>query len=299
MARTSPLIKEYLDYLVVERGLSRNTVKSYANDLTLLQNWIRENARQLRGLTARDIELWIGSLNRQRFSPTSINRALSATRSLFQFLLLDGHVDSDPTIELSTLKKTTRLPHFLSVEETHRLILSANDESPNGLRDRALLETLYGSGLRISEATNLKIRDLSLAQCRLLCHGKGNKERQLPMSKSSVAAIERYLKTRLPKPVQTANVFLHQGTPLTRQFAWTIINQYALQARLKGVTPHTLRHSFATHLLEGGASTYVVQLLLGHSHIQTTEIYTHVTPRHLRSSYDKYHPRARAATETR
>lgn len=298
MARTSPLVKEFLAYLNIERGLSENTVRSYANDLRLLQTWITSNQRQLRGLTTRDIELWIGSLNRRRFSPTSINRALSSTRALFQFLLLDGHVQSDPTGEIHSLKKTTYLPRFLSTEETQRLLNAADDKSPNGLRDRALLEILYGSGLRITEAVTLKIRDLSLPERRLICHGKGNKERQVPMSKTSVPAIQQYLQTRIPRPAPTASLFLHQQAPMTRQFAWTIIERYAFKARLKNVTPHTLRHSFATHLLEGGAPTKVVQLLLGHSHIQTTEIYTHVTPRHLRASYDKHHPRAHTAVSS-
>lgn len=298
MARTSPLVKQFLDYLTIERGLSQNTVRSYQNDLRLLQTWVTDNQRQLRGLTARDIEIWIGDLNKRRFSPASINRALSSTRSLFQFLLLDGHVDFDPTGELHSLKKAARLPHFLSIQETQRFLTTADDQSPNGLRDRALLELLYGSGLRITEAITLRLRDVSLSERRLICHGKGNRERQVPMSRSSVAAIEQSLKTRFPKPAPAANLFLNQGNPLTRQFAWTIIDRYAAKARLKNVTPHTLRHSFATHLLEGGASTKVVQLLLGHSHIQTTEIYTHVTTRHLRSSYDKHHPRAQHASTT-
>ena len=294
MPRTSPLVKQFLAYLEIEKGLSKNTTRSYAADLALLQKWTTANSRQLRGLTTRDIELWIGSLNKRRLNPSSVNRALSATRSFFQFLVLDGHIPSDPTIELVARTKTRLLPRFLSITEVRHLLAGAHAPTPEALRDRALLELLYGSGLRISEAVRLRLKDLSFSERLVQCLGKGNKERQVPMSNNSVASIQNYLATRSPRATAQSLLFLHQGNALTRQFAWTIIKHYAREAKLKNVAPHTLRHSFATHLLEGGASTKEVQLLLGHSHITTTEIYTHITPRYIKQAYDRYHPRAHA-----
>lgn len=299
MARRSPLIKTFLSYIEIERGLSRNTINSYSQDLTSLQDWASANNRQLRALSHRDIELWIGQLSRQGLNPASIARALSTTRGFFQFLVLDNYIDTDPTEDLVAPKKTRPLPYVLSVTQTLQLIASADRSTPEGLRDRALLELLYATGLRISEAVTLTQRDLSLSQRLLRCHGKGNKERQVPITGSVVTRLEQYLATRNARTVRpTTSVFQHQGNPLTRQYAWTIISTYASKAKLKNVTPHTLRHCFATHLLENGASTTEVQMLLGHSHLSTTEIYTHVTPRYLRQSYDAHHPRAHHASTT-
>lgn len=294
MPRRSPLISTFLSYLEVERGLSRNTISSYSHDLTKLQNWTSTSNRQLRALSHRDIELWIGHLSRQRISASTITRALSSTRSFYQFLVLDNYIDTDPTEDIQAPKKARPLPQVLSVSETLRLLASASDPTPEGLRDRALLELLYATGLRISEAVTLTHRDLALSEKVLRCHGKGNKERQVPMTRNSIAWLERYFGTQPPRTIRaTTPVFLNNGSPLTRQFAWTMISHYAKKASLKRVTPHTLRHCFATHLLENGASTTEVQLLLGHSHLSTTEIYTHITPRFIRQSYDAHHPRAR------
>src|SRR5215831_1237675 len=279
MTRISPLIKQFLSYLEVERGLSYNTINSYRLDLIKLQDWTTHNKRQLRALSGRDIELWIGHLSRQKISAASIARALSTARSFFQFLLLDYFNDTAPTENITGPKKSRPLPRVLSIKETLHLLASADEITREGLRDRALLEILYAAGLRIAEAITLRHKDLNLTNQLLRCHGKGNKERQVPITKSCATSIERYLSTQnlhTRKPVTT--VFLHHGNPLTRQFAWAIIKAYAEKAGLKNVTPHTLRHCFATHLLEGGASTTQVQILLGHSHLSTTEIYTHVSP---------------------
>ncbi len=299
MARRSPLIKIFLDYLLIERGLSTNTVKGYSHDLNKLQAWTSANNRQLRALNQRDIEIWLGTLSKQNLNPSSIARALSSVRSFYSFLVTDNHIDTDPTQDVHSPKKIRPLPHVLSITDTMKLLGSANDSSPTGLRDRALLELLYATGLRISEAVTLRHTDLQLERQIVRCHGKGNKERQVPISKSAVLHLQYYFATLTRPQVQPlARVFQHNGNPLTRQLAWTVIRYYAHKAKIQNVTPHTLRHCFATHLLENGASTTEVQLLLGHSHINTTEIYTHVTPRFLRQSYDQHHPRAHALDHT-
>ncbi len=293
MQRTSPLIKRFLSYLEVERGLSRNTLLAYAADLLRLQNWASENKQILRGLTARDIERHLGDLNREGLDARSIARSLSTIRSLYNFLFLENEMDSNPTIEVATRTNTRTLPRVLTEEQVSLLLSQPDTSTDLGLRDRALLELLYATGVRITEAITLRHRDLNLNSRFLLCHGKGNRERQVPITRQAIEWIEKYSATKTLR-LRSANttLFLNQQKPLTRQYAWTVINHYALVARLADVTPHTLRHCFATHLLENGASTPFVQRLLGHQSILTTEIYTRVSQLYLRWSYDKHHPRA-------
>jgi integrase/recombinase XerD len=296
MARRSPLVKNFLDYLDIEKGLSRNTIASYALDLARLQTWTSQTNKSLRGLTERDIERWLGDLSRVNLNTSSIARALSTTRSFFQFLILDNHIEIDPTQGLVAPKKTRRLPRVLTTQEVRRLLQTSDGSTEETLRDRTLLELLYATGLRISEAISLTHRDLNLRSRILRCHGKGNKERQVLMSDQAIRWLEQYVSALHPRrqPRPDSFVFLNQDKPLTRQFTWALISHSATKAELNDVTPHTLRHSFATHLLENGASTFVVQALLGHHHIATTEIYTRVSTKHLRKSYDQHHPRARA-----
>jgi len=295
--RRSPLVNAFLHYLKVERALSTNTIQAYSLDLARLQRWTSENKSSLRGLTERDLERWLGDLNRASLNPKSIRRALSSARSFFQFLVLDNHIDADPTVNLTGPKTDEPLPSILTPAEVTRLLTTPDLTSLYGLRDRAFLETLYAAGLRISEAITLRHQDIDLENRILLCHGKGNKERQVPIGRQAVEWLHRYLDNTFPQHRRTSGrVFVNQGNPLTRQFAWALIHQYATAAQLKNVTPHTLRHSFATHLLQNGAKTTEVQLLLGHSHLSTTEIYTHVTPRYLRASYDRHHPRSSSST---
>ena len=296
--RRAPLMTTFLDYLRIEKGLSRNTIQSYALDLTRLQQWTSRNNKSLRGLNERDIERWTGDLARRNLKATSISRALSAARGFFQFLVQENETDINPTDDLVGLKKTRTLPRVLTTEEVNRLLQAPDLATKEGLRDRALLELMYATGLRISEAISLTHRDLNLRSRILRCHGKGNKERRVPITETALRWIQQYTSTTSPRrqPALTAFVFLNQDRPLTRQFTWALINQYATNAGLNNVTPHTLRHSFATHLLENGASTVFVQALLGHQHISTTEVYTRVSKKHLRKSYDRHHPRARAHT---
>lgn len=297
MTRTSPLINSFLDYLKIEKGLSRNTIQNYALDLTRLHEWTSANNKNLRGLNERDIERWMGDLFRRNLKTSSIGRALSTARGFFQFLVLDNQIETTPTENLVAPKKSRTLPRVLTRREAGRLLQTPDMTTKEGLRDRALLELLYATGLRISEAIALTHDDLSLRSRILRCHGKGNKERQVPISDQALRWLEQYLSALHPRRQRRPNsfIFLNQGKPLTRQFTWALITQYATRAGLNNVTPHTLRHSFATHLLENGAGTVFVQVLLGHQHITTTELYTQISRKHLRASYDKHHPRARRA----
>jgi len=299
MRRTSPLINSFLDYLKIEKGLSRNTIQNYALDLTRLHEWTSANNKNLRGLNEREIERWIGDLFRRNLKTSSIGRALSTARGFFQFLVLDNHIETNPTENLVAPKKSRRLPRVLTRREAGRLLQTPDTTTREGLRDRALLELLYATGLRISEAVALTHGDLNLRSRILRCHGKGNKERQVPVSEQTISWIEQYLSPVNMRREPGSFVFLNQDKPLTRQFTWALITHYATNAGLRNVTPHTLRHSFATHLLENGASTVFVQALLGHQRIDTTEAYLRVSTGHLRKSYDRHHPRAHTRARAR
>src|ERR1700686_289393 len=292
--RQSPLIKTFLDYLQIERGLSPNTIQSYAHDLAQLQKWSSATQRSLRGLSNRDIDRHLGSLSRKHLAASSIARALSTIRTFYEFLVNEGEVPTNPTNDIPTPKKSQPLPRVLTKDQVSCLLQAADNTTTEGLRDRALLELLYATGLRITEATTLRHRDINLGSRFLRCYGKGNRERQVPIAPQALESIQRYVATLSRHFSPDCALFLNQGRPLTRQLAWVVINTYASKARLADVTPHTLRHSFATHLLENGAQIVFVQRLLGHQHITTIQIYTSVSNVYLRKSYDKHHPRARA-----
>lgn len=295
MPRQSPLIKLFLDYLTIERGLSPNTVEGYGRDLAQLQKWSSANQNSIRGLTTRDIDRHIGALSRKGLTAASIARALSTIRTFYEFLVSEGEVSSNPTDDIPSPKKAQPLPRVLTPTQVSELLQAASESIDEGLRDRALLELLYATGLRITEAITLRHRDISIQPRLVTCYGKGSRERQVPISLQALSWIERYSSTKTLREKQPNNpVFLNQQRPLTRQLAWTIINSYATKAGLADVTPHTLRHSFATHLLENGAKVQFIQLLLGHQRLSTTQRYTSVSDLHVRKSYDEHHPRARA-----
>jgi integrase/recombinase XerD len=219
---------------------------------------------------------------------------VSAARGFFKFLMLDGHITHNPAEDLDTPQRFNYLPKFLSEDEINNLLSAPDVSTEEGIRDRAILETMYASGLRVSELVGLKQTDVDLLAGLLVCHGKGSKERRVPLGKSAIHWLQQYsaVKAGYGKP-SSPNVFLHRGKPFTRQLAWSMIKRRAEQAGIKNVSPHTLRHSFATHLLQHGADSRSVQALLGHSDISTTQIYTHITDGHLRSAYNRYHPRAK------
>jgi integrase/recombinase XerD len=288
------VVHDFLTYLQVEKGLARHTLESYRRDLDRLQTWSNKNGKQVSDLTRADLRKWIASLSRDGLAPTSIARAVSATRGFFKFLMLDGHIKSHPAEDLDTPQRFAYLPKFLTEDEINRLFSAPDISTEEGIRDRAVLEIMYATGLRVSELVNLKQTDVDLLAGLVRCHGKGNKERRVPLGKSAIHWLQQYAAVKAGYGKQSSpNMFLHRGRPFTRQLAWSMIKRHAERVGIKNVSPHTLRHSFATHLLQHGADSRSVQALLGHSDISTTQIYTHITDMHLRASYDRHHPRAR------
>lgn len=287
-------IKEFLTYIQVEKGLARHTLESYGRDLARLQRFAEKANKPVEELTRADLRKWIAQLSREGLAPTSVARAVSAARGLFRFLMLDGHIKRHPTEDLDTPQRFAYLPQFLTEDEINQLLAAPDIATEAGVRDRALLEVMYAAGLRVSELVSLKQSDVDVQAGLLVCHGKGSKERRVPLGKSAIQWVQRYniIRSRYGKP-SLPQLFVNGGKPITRQFAWSMIKRYAKKAGVKDISPHTLRHSFATHLLQHGADSRSVQALLGHSDISTTQIYTHITDRHLRNSYDKHHPRAR------
>ena len=287
-------VKEFLTYLQVEKGLARHSLESYRRDLDRLQSWAERCGKQISELARADLRKWIASLSREGLAPASIARAVSATRGFFKFLMLDGHIKSHPAEDLDTPQRFSYLPNFLTEDEINRLLSAPDVSTEEGIRDRAVLEIMYATGLRVSELIGLKQNDIDLLAGLVVCHGKGNKERRVPLGKSAIHWLQQYAAVKAGYGKSPApNVFLHRGRPFTRQLAWSMIKRHAENVGIKNVSPHTLRHSFATHLLQHGADSRSVQALLGHSDISTTQIYTHITDVHLRSAYDRHHPRAR------
>lgn len=286
--------KEFLTYIQVEKGLARHTLDSYKRDLDRLQSWATSNGKRVSELTRADLRKWIASLSREGLAPSSIARMVSATRGFFKFLMMDGHIKSHPAEDLDTPQRFSYLPKFLTEEEIDRLLATPDVSTEEGIRDRAALEIMYATGLRVSELVTLKHADIDLLAGLVVCHGKGNKERRVPLGKSAIHWLQQYSAVKAGYGKQSSpNVFLNRGRPFTRHLAWSVIKRHAEKAGIRNVSPHTLRHSFATHLLQHGADSRSVQALLGHSDISTTQIYTHITDLHLRSAYDRHHPRAR------
>lgn len=290
------LIKEFLTYIQVEKGLARHTLESYARDLARLDKWATKTGKPVQELTRQDLRKWIAQLSREGLAPSSIARAVSALRGLFRFLMLDGHIKRHPTEDLDTPQRFVYLPKFLTEDEVDQLLAAPDISTEEGIRDRALLEVMYAAGLRVSELVALKQADVDIHAGLVICHGKGSKQRRVPIGKSAIHWLQQYTSVRAGYGKSSASfMFVYRGKGLTRQFAWAMIKRYAAKAGIKDVSPHTLRHTFATHLFQHGADSRSVQALLGHSDISTTQIYTHITDRHLRSAYDKHHPRARVA----
>ena len=295
------VVGEYLAYIRVEKGLAENSLKSYRRDLARLEKWASKAGKNVTELAREDLRLWIASLSREGLAPSSVSRVVSAARGLFRFLMLDGHIKHDPSNDLSTPQRTAYLPKFLNEDEINRLIEAPDTSTFAGLRDRALLELMYATGLRVSEAISLKTNDVDLDAGLVSCHGKGSKERRVPVGKSAVRWLQFYLTERARQQGENkvaAHLFVNNhNRALTRQAAWALLKAYAVLINRSDASPHTLRHSFATHLLQRGADSRSVQALLGHSDIGTTQIYTHITGEHMRHTYDAHHPRALDAEE--
>ncbi len=290
------ILRTFLDYLSVEKGLSSNTIQSYTLDLEKLFLFLRKE--KISWLKAREDDLikFVHHYSRANLSPRSLARLISSTRSFFRFLVLDGIIPKSPATNLSTPKLWLDLPKFLTEQEVGRLLAQPKAKNIRGQRDRAMLELLYATGLRVSELVSLDLRDLNLEQRYVLCKGKGGKERIVPFGHSAAEALRDYLQRARPKLLKRDELSLFlssRGSPYTRQGFWKMLKGYGRQADLEEkISPHVLRHSFATHLLERGADLRSVQLMLGHSQITTTQIYTHVSRKHLKKVYQKYHPRA-------
>jgi len=297
LATERNLTKEFITFIQVEKGLARHTLESYTRDLARLHSWAARTNKPVSNLSRSDLRKWIASLSRDGLAPTSVARAVSAARGFFKFLMIDGHITHNPAEDLDTPQRFNYLPKFLTEDEINSLLLTPNVSTEEGIRDRAILETMYASGLRVSELVGLKQSDVDLLAGLIVCHGKGSKERRVPLGKSAIHWLQQYSAVKAGYGKQSSPyVFLHRGKPFTRQLAWSMIKRRAEEAGIKNVSPHTLRHSFATHLLQHGADSRSVQALLGHSDISTTQIYTHITDGHLRSAYNRHHPRAKMKT---
>ena len=284
-------IDRFLQYLRIEKGLADNTIESYRHDLSLY----REHLKTIPFLEAQpnDVSQFLKFLYARKLKPRSATRAFAAVRGLHKFLMLERATTANPTSNVDQPRWWQPLPNVLVLEEVDRLLAAPDTATAKGLRDRAMLEVLYATGLRVSELIGLQLDGVSIEAGFVRCVGKGSKERIVPLGESAALALSAYLPTRaVRKP--TNYVFLnHRGQKLTRMGFWKILRAYGIQAGIKKkLTPHVLRHSFATHLLERGADLRAVQTMLGHSNISTTEIYTHVMRERLKEIYKSYHPRA-------
>jgi integrase/recombinase XerD len=294
--RPSADVAAFLTAQRLERGLSENTLAAYRRDLLQLEAFLGGRQTDVRRAAADDLRDFLAG---QEWRPATRARKTTAVRALYRHLLISGHIAADPSARLAAPRNEQRLPETLSVAEAEHLV-TRPAATPPGLRDRALLEVLYGAGLRASEVLSLRLQDVDLEVGFVRTVGKGDKERVVPLGRQAVEAVQRYLQRGRPflgrpadlKPPQ---LFLNQrGRPLSRQGLHLVVTRYAQEAGLRRqVSAHTLRHSFATHLLEGGADLRAVQEMLGHADLSTTQIYTHLSQGHLRQVYEEAHPRAR------
>lgn len=304
--RVRERIDDFLEHLSVEKGYSPHTLSAYETDLSQFLDYLMAQAQERRwvwaGVEKRDIISYIMHLKGERqYASSTVARKVAAIKSFFHFLWRDGHINDDPTAALDSPRVEKRLPRVISLEEVKTLLAQPSQGGDaKGLRDRALLHLLYATGMRASEVVALKLDDLNLASASARCWGKGSKERIIPIHPQAVEALREYVERGRREFLKAENpgeraLFLNQrGKRLTRQGLWLIVKGYVKEAGLpEGITPHTLRHSFATHMLEGDADLINVQQLLGHASVSTTQIYTHVSSERLREVYDRSHPRAK------
>jgi integrase/recombinase XerD len=290
-------VDRYLQHLIVEKGLSRNTIEAYSRDLRGFSIFLEKNGgSDPLTVSPEKIIMYFKSLREEKLSPRSLGRSISALKGFFKFLLQEGVLEENPLRHLRTPRVTPRLPEILTRDDFEQIIRRVKAEKPSGLRDRAMLELLYATGLRVSELVHLSLQDIDLNVGYLRTRGKGSKERIVPIGRTAIRVLKDYLRGRghssTPRPQGRALFPGRGGREITRQAFWKILRRYAAAAGIrKKITPHTLRHSFATHLLEGGADLRSVQSMLGHADIATTQIYTHVSREHLKKVHQTYHPR--------
>jgi integrase/recombinase XerD len=291
-------ISAFLTHVRVEKGLSSNTVSAYHRDLVKFDEFARKRKLTLEGVSRDDLVDFLAGLYRQKLESKSVARHLVTLRNFFRFAQIQDLIPADPSINLESPKIRRSLPGYLRLEEVERLLAQPDAKTPLGLRDRAMLEVLYSTGLRVSELTGLRVMDLDTKVGCVRCIGKGDKERIVPVGKKALGMVDKYLRDARPKllgkTTGSMTLFVNRrGRQLSRVGVWKILSGYGRRAGLRtALTPHMLRHSFATHLLERGADLRSVQLMLGHADISTTQIYTHVVEERLKQIYKAHHPRA-------
>jgi integrase/recombinase XerD len=294
----SRTVQSYLDHLRIERRLADLSVESYRRDLDKLGRFAAGCGRRIEGLDRHDLDRFVRDLAGQGLSPRSVGRAVAAVRGFYRFVALEGRHARNAADDLQAPRAWPALPTCLSTDEVDRLLQQPDTSTVRGLRDRTLIELLYATGLRVTELVQLRVADVNLEAAYLTCTGKGGKQRVVPIGGEATDWIRRYLATARPSLVKSAAtprlfVNMRGGRTLTRVGFWKILKQYAKQAGLgRSLSPHVLRHSFATHLLDRGADLRAIQLMLGHADLSTTQIYTHVLEARLRAVYDRFHPRA-------
>jgi integrase/recombinase XerD len=291
------IVVEFVGALEIERGASPHTVSAYRRDAERFCAFLARERRSIGEVTAGDLGRYLALLQRQGLSTRSVARHVSSVRALYRFLLRAGSADRDPTEHLDRPRPPRRLPRTLSVDQVAALVEAPDPKHRDSLRDRAMLELLYASGMRASECLGLRVEDINLGAGYLVCTGKGSRQRLVPVGEQAVAGVRAYLERGRSAHVKgrdPSTLFLsRRGRPLTRQALWEIIRRAARRAGLaRAVSPHTLRHSFASHLLQGGADLRSVQAMLGHADIATTQIYTHLPSARVLALYRRFHPRA-------
>jgi integrase/recombinase XerD len=296
----SAAITAFLNYARVEKGLSANTVEAYQRDLAKFDDFSKKRKLTLESVKRDDLVDFLAGLYRLKLESRTVARHLVTLRNFFRFAQINEQIVEDPTANLESPKIRRSLPGYLRLEEVERLIEQPDAKTPLGLRDRAMLEVLYSTGLRVSELTSLRVTDLDTKVGCVRCIGKGDKERIVPVGRRALGTVEKYLKDARPELVRKgkgnagAQLFVNRrGAKISRVGVWKILSSYGRKAGFRvALTPHMLRHSFATHLLERGADLRSVQLMLGHADISTTQIYTHVVEERLKQIYKAHHPRA-------
>ena len=288
-------LDSFIEYLVVERSASENTITAYETDLKHFFAWLEQQGKGPDELDAGDLALYASACTRRTLKSTSINRRLSTIRQFYRFLLEEGCIQKDPTRDMARPRQGRYLPAVLSIGEVDRLLAAPDITTPLGVRDKAMIELLYATGLRVSELVGIEVHMLNLSVGYLICRGKGNKERLVPIGESAMKWVGDYLTDVRPglAGAETDSLFLsNRGSAMTRQNFWYMIRRYAAAAGIyKTISPHVLRHSFATHLLAGGADLRSVQMMLGHADISTTQIYTHIAKARLQDLHARHHPR--------
>jgi len=294
---TAAVIDDYLTYLRDVRRMSRNTVESYARDLALLATFADKRSAAVDGLQRQDLEAFVRQLMSSGLAPRSVARTVACVRGFYRFMATEQNRDSSPADDLRPPRAWAALPKFLSLEEVDRLLEQPETSTPRGLRDKALIEVLYATGLRVSELIALRAGDLNLDEGYLTCIGKGDKQRMVPLGHEAADWVRRYIRDGRPALLRKKRspwlfVNARDGGALSRVGFWKVLKAYGIKAGItRDLSPHVLRHSFATHLLERGADLRMIQMMLGHADLSTTQIYTHVLEARLRAAYDKFHPR--------